>query len=204
MENYRKEVRKFYEELRDQGNLSSNLLYPTCAKIRDECLILFKMGASSNDLRTLKEFMGLNYREVLLERTIMSYEPDKFKPLVFYLTRKGYNTGFKYIELLAWLIGFQTRPYPIYRASKGGFSELSSVYLNPIPYVEDNKVLLADNKPEARSSDQENNIEILQYFEQDVYKHKQQYIQLEYPNGIKVTVDSNNFDLIRNLIHLIK
>jgi len=204
MENYRKEVRKLYEELRDQGNLSSNLLYPTCAKIRNECLVLFKMGMYANDLRTLKEFMGLNNREVLLDKTIMSFEPDKFKPLVYYLSKDCYNAGFKYIELLALLIGFKTRPYPIYRASKGGFSELSSVYLNPVPYVEEKKLVAADNNVDDQNSDQENNIEILHYFEEEVYKHKQQHIQLEYPNGIKVTVDSNNFGLIRNLIHLIK
>lgn len=49
MENYRKEVLKLYEELRDQGNLSSNLLYPTCAKIRNECLVLWRYGYNRYD-----------------------------------------------------------------------------------------------------------------------------------------------------------
>jgi hypothetical protein len=124
-ENYRIEIQRFYEKKKSSGELSLNLMYPTAAKLRNECLALFRTGLNDADYRTLKSFMERPDSEELHESAIRRFDPDKFKPLNNFL-RKGTNTDEKNIELLAWLIDFRPRPYSIYRFTAGKNTELLS------------------------------------------------------------------------------
>lgn len=113
IEQYRAEVRRFYETQRDLGRLSINLTYPTVSRLRDECLLLFNDGCNKSDLRILTSFLGRPNNGELHESAIRRCDPDKFKALYNFL-KKDIKTGEKNFELLAWLIDFQPRQYSKY------------------------------------------------------------------------------------------
>lgn len=101
-----------------------NLTHPTAAKLRNECLILFKRGLDRADTRMLKSFLGWSDKEEIYESAIKRFDPDKFKPLNNFL-KKGIKTDEKNIELLAWLIDFRPRPYSKYQFGSGGNGEVT-------------------------------------------------------------------------------
>lgn len=113
IEQYRAEVRKFYETQRELGRLSINLTYPTVARLRNECLMLFNDGCNKSDLRILTSFLGRPNNGELHESAIRRCDPDKFKALYNFL-KKDIKTSEKNFELLAWLIDFQPRQYAKY------------------------------------------------------------------------------------------
>lgn len=117
IEQYREDVRRFYMEQRELGNLSLNLTYPTCANLRNECLVLFQAGCTELDLRVLKSFMGRAQKEMITEAAIRRADPDKFKAVSKFLG-KNTKTSERNFELLAWLIGFENRPYSKYHLEK--------------------------------------------------------------------------------------
>jgi hypothetical protein len=113
IEQYRAEVRKFYYTQRELGRLSINLTYPTVARLRNECLMLFNDGCNKADLRILTSFLGRPNNGELHESAIRRCDPDKFKALYNFLKR-DIKTSEKNFELLAWLIDFQPRQYAKY------------------------------------------------------------------------------------------
>ncbi|GAA5089404.1 hypothetical protein GCM10023210_14200 [Chryseobacterium ginsengisoli] len=123
-EKYRNDVRQFYETQKALGLLSMNLTYPTIARLRNECIILFNDGCNENDLRILTSFLGKSMREQLLEPAIRYCDVEKFKALLNFLKR-DIKTGEKNVELLAWLIDFKPRQYANYKAT-GNSQELTS------------------------------------------------------------------------------
>lgn len=128
MEQYRADIWQFYQNKKKSGELSLNLKHPTAAKLRNECLLLFRKGLDRADYRTLRSFLGRPDNEEIYESAIRRFDPDKFKPLNNFL-RKGTNTDEKNIELLAWLIDFQPRPYSNYRLTPSNIKEISSPYI---------------------------------------------------------------------------
>lgn len=114
-EKYRNDVREFYEKQKSLGLLSMNLTYPTTARLRNECLVLFNDGCNDNDLRILTSFLGRPMKDQLLEPAIRYCDTDKFKALCNFLER-DIKTSEKNTELLAWLINFKPRQYVNYLA----------------------------------------------------------------------------------------
>jgi hypothetical protein len=86
MEN-RTEIREFYEKKKASSDLSLNLLFPTAAKLRNECFVRFKQGCSKSDEQMLKSFLERQSNDDLQDSTIRRCDPDKFKSLCNYLKK---------------------------------------------------------------------------------------------------------------------
>lgn len=107
-----------YRKKKDIKELSLNLLKPSPAKLRSECLFKLSTGLSAGDSEILRLFFGPKDDVAELERTIRNSDSDRFKPLSNFLNGKTSTTDEKNIELLAWLIDFQPRPYQSYLKSR--------------------------------------------------------------------------------------
>lgn len=119
---YKKEVIEAYISKRDTGQLSLNLSEPTPASLRDECLDRYKESYSQKDDESLRKFFGPKGNNTDYYQIIWNAKADKFKPLANFLKDLSINTKSKNIELLAWLIDFQPRPFQfIYEAPGTSF-----------------------------------------------------------------------------------
>ena len=103
---------KTYQTKKRENQLANNLLNPTCAKIKSECRLICEERLGNKDANCIRTFFGGfgTKKEVglLIEKMPLS----KFKPLDNFLKNdcQG-DTDDKNIELLAWLIDFQPRPF---------------------------------------------------------------------------------------------
>jgi hypothetical protein len=108
---YTKLVLRSYEEKKARGTLSPRLIHPTPAKLKEECEAVFSARYERKDQRTLNVFFGQTSEGEAGLKAIKRCETDKFKPLANFLIKKTQTTEDKNIELLAWLIDFDQRPY---------------------------------------------------------------------------------------------
>lgn len=108
---YQSQVLLTYHKRKADHQLSPNLLHSTPAKLRAECVAVFNERYRQKDEEILKIFFGSQENEAAYMRTIRKFEADKFKPLDNYLKGNTAETDEKNIELLAWLIDFNARPY---------------------------------------------------------------------------------------------
>ena len=115
---YKFDILQAYSRLREQGALPYNLLNPTSKSLKDECLVIFKGRHSSKDLIILDLFFNLQNHGNDYFRTIQRCSVDIFKPLTNFLKNKTSDTNRKNIELLAWLIDFEPRPYNMLTADE--------------------------------------------------------------------------------------
>jgi hypothetical protein len=108
---YQAQVLLSYQKKREAGELSLNLLLPTPAKLREECLATLRDRYVKKDEKTLKMFFEPKSNEVDYMQLIRKSDADKFRPLVNFLKGKTDGPEDKNIELLAWLIDYEPRPY---------------------------------------------------------------------------------------------
>jgi len=111
-EDYKQAVILAYQKKKNEGKLPRNLLLSTPANLKKECMQVFPDRYSDRDMETFSSlFEPANNAGEYLQK-IRKASPDKFKPLDLFLkkdTKSG--TSDKNIELLAWLIDFEPRPY---------------------------------------------------------------------------------------------
>ncbi|WP_018627730.1 hypothetical protein [Niabella aurantiaca] len=110
---YTKRVLQAYEKKRAAGALSPRLTHPTPAKLKAECMAIYNVEYQRKDERMFSVFFGQAGDEGARLKAIKRCETDRFKPLVKFLRKKTRDTDDKNIELLAWLIGFEPRPYEL-------------------------------------------------------------------------------------------
>ena len=110
-EDYASTVLSGYEEKRVHGTLSTNLMHPTPAKLKRECLIAFDQRFSKKDEFALSSFFEPRESKETCRLAVKKHEVDKFRPLNTVLRSGARKTDEKNIELLAWLIDHQPRPY---------------------------------------------------------------------------------------------
>ncbi|MES3016774.1 MAG: hypothetical protein V4721_03300 [Bacteroidota bacterium] len=110
-EEYKEAVVRDYQFKMADGTLSLNLTKPTPANIKREWLIVFAGRRSIDDLKTLRLFFGEKQNDEEYERAIRNIDVDRFRPLCKFLNNETKNPEDKFIELLAWLVGFAPRPY---------------------------------------------------------------------------------------------
>ncbi|MYY43995.1 hypothetical protein [Elizabethkingia anophelis] len=179
--------------------LSINLEHPTPANLRNECLVLFKHGLEKRDESMLKSFFELPLEKELKPGTIRKFEIGKFKPLNNFLRGYTYTTSNKNIELLAWLIDFPHRPYFKYtyaiEKEKKGLSSLMVSKTGVFSGIVSQAPVFSDHYPGTDISAPSNYL----IEQKDISNEK---VIFEYPNGVKVTVDSSNLNLISQLIKL--
>jgi len=111
-EDYKQAVILAYQKKKNDGELPRNLLLSTPANLKKECMQVFPNRYSDRDKETFASlFEPANDAGEYLQK-VRKASPDKFKPLDLFLkkdTKSG--TSEKNIELLAWLIDFEPRPY---------------------------------------------------------------------------------------------
>jgi len=107
---YQQSVFREYERLKRIG-LPLSLLEPTPAGLRDECLLVCSKRFDRRDMFTLERFFGAANDEASFSKAIERCETDKFRPLVNYMIGKTREPDRIIIELLAWLIDYEGRPY---------------------------------------------------------------------------------------------
>src|SRR5215217_2769947 len=108
---YKKKIISSYHEKKERGLLSHNLEKPTPAKLRDECLIVFSTRYLKKDDKTLRLFFNSGNESSDYRDSIKRFDPDRLRPLVTFLRNNSIGTDDRNIELLAWLIDFDERPY---------------------------------------------------------------------------------------------
>lgn len=107
--NYHQQVFADYVLKRDKQTLSLNLMKPTRSGLREECLHVYAEKGSAKDDPVLRLFFGpIDAGNDYVQR-IRNFDVDKFRPLVKFLRGETADTKDKNIELLAWLIDFQSQ-----------------------------------------------------------------------------------------------
>lgn len=108
---YKVQVVDFYKRNRVLGKLPLNLINPTPAKLKKECLLVFQSRSTKGDIAIIRQFFGHRDDEDGYLKAIKNIDTDKFKPLVNFLKEQTQDTEDKNIELLAWLVDYNPRPY---------------------------------------------------------------------------------------------
>lgn len=108
---YTDSVFKTYQMKKEKGKLSLNLVAPTPAKLKQECSIVYSERYKEKDGKTLRLFFLPKDDSTDYGISIRNTDTDRFKPLSNFLKGKTSETEDKNIELLAWLIDFEPRPY---------------------------------------------------------------------------------------------
>ncbi|MFI5161214.1 MAG: hypothetical protein ACHQHN_08045 [Sphingobacteriales bacterium] len=109
-DDYKAAVLQDYKIKKASNLLSLNLAYPTAAKLKAECLLLCE-AYQRKDEQILKSFFGGQEDPAGYRSAVRKCDADKFKPLRNFLKGRTGTTDEKNIELLAWLTGFEPRPY---------------------------------------------------------------------------------------------
>jgi hypothetical protein len=115
---YTKLVMGAYYKKRANNELSLLLAQSTPSKIRQACLHLYKEYCDKKepqilrkDEQTLRDFFGPAEHGRQFIQLIQDFETDKFRPLDNYLKGNTEKTDERNLELFAWLINFQHRPW---------------------------------------------------------------------------------------------
>lgn len=119
---YSVSVRDEYEKKKAANAISLNLIYPTSVKLKEECILVCQSKFRTSDHMMLKSIFGPSSDMQSALQIINKCDPDKLKPLVNYLKGNTTRTDEKNIELLAWLIDFEPRPFVV-----GGIPKETSV-----------------------------------------------------------------------------
>ncbi len=108
---YKAGVLQAYKHKKAANALSPNLTRSTPAKLRAECLEVFNSRFLKKDELALKSFFGSRDDATGYVQAIRKCDVDKFRPLDNFLKGNTTDSEDKNIELLAWLIDFEPRPY---------------------------------------------------------------------------------------------
>lgn len=91
--------------------LSAELLSPTPANIKAEVLIVCEKRFNGKDEKTLRSFYGEKENKEAYYKAIDTSSADPFRPLTTVLRDRSVNTHLRNIDLLAWLIDYNPRPF---------------------------------------------------------------------------------------------
>ncbi|MFT3822858.1 MAG: hypothetical protein QM731_03015 [Chitinophagaceae bacterium] len=108
-------VLQCYQEKRDANALSPRLLHLKPANLRDECEAVYEKRYDRKDDGILWAFFEEKGDSKACLHAIKDCETGKFKPLINFLNGVTKTTDEKNIELLAWLIDFEDRPFKLGR-----------------------------------------------------------------------------------------
>ncbi|RZL50604.1 MAG: hypothetical protein EOP00_03555 [Pedobacter sp.] len=119
-DDYKKEVLDFYLVRKNEGDLSLNLINPSPAKLRDECLMVYAERPIPSDNSALRLFFNQPPNGDDFSDCIERIDIDRFRPLIKLINEPNTKSDAKNTELLAWLINFELRPYQVWKKSNGG------------------------------------------------------------------------------------
>jgi hypothetical protein len=107
--NYQQQVLNDYLLKREMQTLSLNLMNPTRAGLKEECLHVYAEKGAIKDDRVLRLFFGPVDAGNDYTQKIRNFDVDKYRPLVNFLKGETTDTQHKNIELLAWLIDYHAQ-----------------------------------------------------------------------------------------------
>lgn len=125
-ENYKKEVIEYYKKKKNNDDLSPNLIDPSPARVRNECLKVYEENSTDNDDPILRLFFNRLPNEINYSASITRVDIDKFKPLINLIDNPQINSDRKNIKLLAWLLGYKNQSSITTGTLKNGRLFLSS------------------------------------------------------------------------------
>jgi len=108
---YKNLIFESYRQKKLANAIPLNLIYPTSAKIKAECMAACELRYNRKDDKGLKTFFGQYDDKAGCLKAIAKCATDTFKPLANFLKAATADTDMKNIELLAWLIDFKLRPF---------------------------------------------------------------------------------------------
>jgi hypothetical protein len=110
---YKKLVLADYDGRMEAHLLPSELLVPTPANIKAEVVKFCERGfeLSTGDENILRSFVGERQDAAAYRIAFQNGKADPFRQVVRVLADRSVNTNIKYINLLALLIGYPSRPY---------------------------------------------------------------------------------------------
>lgn len=109
-DDYKKSVILAYQKKMKTGD-SINLLDPSPGQLRSECIIVYSERRLPKDEKILRTFFGSKDNLKDYSQNIDRFEIKGFKPLMNFIKGNTKNTDRKNVELLAWLIDFEPRPF---------------------------------------------------------------------------------------------
>jgi len=108
---YQAEVLRAYYKMKAANQLRTTLIHPTPAHLRDECETVVEKRFQKNDMYALRSFFGEQADQTAYAEAIRNIDIDLFRPLIKLLKGDIKNTDRKNVELLAWLIDYEPRPF---------------------------------------------------------------------------------------------
>jgi hypothetical protein len=108
---YKELVLREYRTKRDKKVLYEGLMHPSPARLKDACKRACAERYERRDERTLNDFLGKGNDQASFLKAIAGVEIDKFRPLGNFIKQETGEPAPNVIELLAWLIDFQDRPF---------------------------------------------------------------------------------------------
>lgn len=192
-------------------------MVPTCANLRNEFRLQYNAGCDNGDKRMIREFLRLSFDKELTDLAVKRCDVDKFKSLCNFINR-NLKTHERNFELLAWLIGFPLRPFSKYWRITNGkpdlLSELSITNKGIVeesleecfdhrkyPLVANNaRVKFEQNKQDYWAETEDPRLE--KYMPSPDGGFLKKEVTLEYPSGVKLSVDAYDISLIAQLVRL--
>jgi hypothetical protein len=110
-DDYQRLVLKTYRNQREKGELSHDLMHPTAARLRDEGVRRCEDELERKDEKILRDIFNNQPNVAAYRQAIKNSDPDRFRPLLALLQGRINKTNEKNVELLAWLMDFEPRPY---------------------------------------------------------------------------------------------
>jgi len=127
---YKEMVLADYDRRFASGLLPSELLSPTPAGLKAEAVKICERRFSTRDETILKSFFNQKEDMAGYRMAIQNCNADLFKPLILFLRDRSINTKLRNIDLLAWLIDFNPRPFHPNLVYK---QQVISPVLQPLP-----------------------------------------------------------------------
>ncbi len=132
LEDYKKAVIADYHQKKVKGLLSLNLSHSTPANLREECRLVLNSRPQEKDEKIIRDFFNSGVISSDYRSSIERFDPDRLRPLDNFIKGRTISTEPTNIELLAWLINFEPRPYQ-YGVTYGPTVEI------PAEEIKDNK-----------------------------------------------------------------
>ncbi|SMG44474.1 hypothetical protein [Sphingobacterium psychroaquaticum] len=110
-ERFQEAARTAYLDLKSNNKLDFSREWPSTGELKKWCLRTYARGLSQDDIRVFHLFFNDSHHDDDLERVIMRFSSDKFRPLRNFIIGETQQPAEKAIKLLAVLINLEPRPY---------------------------------------------------------------------------------------------
>ena len=166
---YKKAIQDYYEIVKNK-DITSVLLTPSPAQLRNYCTMLVDKGLSKKDEEIFKAFFETKSDEKL-KKSIESCNTDKFKTIISFLKDKRDSEMALRIEMASIIVDFSPRPYADFLTS--------------------NSIATSDNKQFVTVINGDNDSETKVKFEVENFNIKNVTSENLRPRNIKKKIISN-------------